>query len=418
MQQSSFFLIISTISILCPSIHAQRELFQPCPLLGPFVPAPIIDSSSPSIKAATESVNKLLDKYIVEADGRFGPISPNTTSFSIALFAGSNYIPGPDDLPFFYEYHHTASNMAGDGLDKDSVFALGDLTQLFTVYTQLAELGDQVWSHSIVDFLPELRDVSTISSDAIHAVHWEDVTLGSLAGHVAGIARDCMVLSTIIGRLYADKNTANACTIDKVCDRDTFIPALAGRRPVTLPDSTPIASNAAFQALAFAVQTQTKQPFAQVFRDRISTPLGLNATHFLSDEFPLSLFGNGLANSTLKGEPASLGLLSTISDLATAGRAMLTSKLLPPSTTRRWLKPFTSTSNLRNAVGRPWEIYHYGSSPTDPIIDIYTKTGSMGRYSSYFGLVPSHDVGFAILAVDTHKEAPDLNAYADITLGK
>jgi CubicO group peptidase (beta-lactamase class C family) len=187
---------------------------------------------------------------------------------------------------------------------------------------------------------------------------------------------------------------------------------------VTLPDSTLIASNAAFQALAFAVETQTKQPFAQVFKDRISTPLGLNSTHFWSDKVPLLLFGDGLTNSSLKGGPASLGLLSTISDLATAGRAMLTSKLLPSSTTRRWLKPFTSTSNLRNAVGRPWEIYHYGNKPTDPIIDIYTKTGSVGRYSSYFGLVPSHDVGFVILAVDTHQQAPDLNAYADITLGE
>ena len=185
-----------------------------------------------------------------------------------------------------------------------------------------------------------------------------------------------------------------------------------------MPDSTPIASKAAFQALAFAVETQANQPFIQVFKDRISTPLGLNATHFLSDEVPPPLFGNGLNNSSLQGEPASLGLLSTISDLATIGRAMLTSRLLPPSTTRRWLKPFTSTSNLRNAVGRPWEIYHYGNSPTDSIIDIYTKTGSVGRYSSYFGLVPSHDVGFVILAVDTHQEAPDLNAYADITLGK
>jgi len=187
---------------------------------------------------------------------------------------------------------------------------------------------------------------------------------------------------------------------------------------VTLPDSTPIASNAAFQALAFAVETKAEQPFLQVFRDRISTPLGLNATHFLSDKLPLPLFGNGLNRSSLQGEPASFGLLSTISDLVTIGRAILTSKLLAPSTTRRWLKPFTSTSNLRNAVGRPWEIYHYGNSPTDPVIDIYTKTGSIGRYSSYFGLVPSHNVGFVILAVDTNQEAPDLNTYADITLGK
>jgi hypothetical protein len=96
----------------------------------------------------------------------------------------------------------------------------------------------------------------------------------------------------------------------------------------------------------------------------------------------------------------------------------LTSELLPPATSRRWLKPFTSTSNLRNAVGRPWEIYHYSTLPTDPVIDVYMKTGSVGRYSSHFGLVPSHDVGFAILAVDSQREAPDLNAYADVTLGE
>jgi hypothetical protein len=192
MQTSSLLVALSTICLLIPSISAQREFFQPCPLLGSWVPAPNINPSSAAIEAATKSVNKLLDEYIVKADGRFGPISPNTTSFSIALFAGSNYIPGSDNSPFFYEYHHAASNLAREHLDKDSVFALGDLTQLFTVYTQLAELGDDVWSRSIVDFLPELRNVSTM--DAIHAVRWEDVTLGSLAGHMAGITRDCMVL--------------------------------------------------------------------------------------------------------------------------------------------------------------------------------------------------------------------------------
>jgi hypothetical protein len=194
MQTSSLFVLLSTTSFLFSSVTAQRELLQPCPLLGPWVPAPLINPSSAAIEAATRSVDKLLDEYIVKADGRFGPISPNTTSFSIALFAGSNYIPGPDNLPFFYEYHHAAPDLAEEHLDKDSVFALGHLTQLFTVYTQLAELGEEVWSRSIVDFLPELRNVSATISDDIHAVRWEDVTLGSLAGHTAGIARDCMVL--------------------------------------------------------------------------------------------------------------------------------------------------------------------------------------------------------------------------------
>ncbi|KAK3709114.1 hypothetical protein LTR37_011093 [Vermiconidia calcicola] len=129
------------------------------------------------------------------------------------------------------------------------------------------------------------------------------------------------------------------------------------------------------------------------------------------------LFGDGLSGLSLTGEPASLGLASSLADLSRFGRAILTSKLITPSETLHWLKPVSDASNLRNPVGRPWEIYHFGTLSTDPIIDVYTKTASVGRYSSYFGLAPSHDDGFAILAVDTETEAPDLNAYADIVLG-
>ncbi|KAL1617410.1 hypothetical protein SLS56_010988 [Neofusicoccum ribis] len=109
-------------------------------------------------------------------------------------------------------------------------------------------------------------------------------------------------------------------------------------------------------------------------------------------------------------------MVSSSRDLAKAGKAMLDSSIVSPADTRRWLKPVTSTSNLRNSVGRPWEIYHFGINATDPVVDIYTKTGSIGRYSSYFGLAPDHNVGFSILAYDEDIESPDLNAYADVAL--
>jgi CubicO group peptidase (beta-lactamase class C family) len=213
-----------------------------------------------------------------------------------------------------------------------------------------------------------------------------------------------------------DTQIADACTIERPCNKEEFVPALLSKVPVNLPDTTPIRSDAALQLLALAVESAKRIPFDQSFEDRIGTPLDLMNTHFLKPR--MQLFANGLSNTSLNGEQAALGLVSTISDLAKLGHSILTSELLPPATSRRWLKPFTSTSNLRNAVGRPWEIYHYSTLPTDPVIDVYMKTGSVGRYSSYFGLVPSHEVGFAILAVDSEREAPDLNAYADITLGE
>lgn len=192
MHTINIFPVIGNILVLPAVAHAQRSLYQPCPLLGPFLPTPQIESGSPAVASLALSLDQLLDEYTAKADGRFGPITPNTTSFSLALFAGSNYVAGSDKLPFFYEYHHTASELDGELLDSDSQFPLGDLTQLFTVYTQLAELGDEVWSHSIVEYLPELEDISANATDAISRVQWNDVTLGALAGHMSGIARDGM----------------------------------------------------------------------------------------------------------------------------------------------------------------------------------------------------------------------------------
>lgn len=162
------------------------------------------------------------------------------------------------------------------------------------------------------------------------------------------------------------------------------------------------------------MEKQCGKSLTDVLNERIIRPLRLRGTGFLNAN--ASPFGAGLANTSLEGEPASLGLTSSITDLAALGQALLRTDLLEADQLRHWLKPVSSTSNLRNAVGRPWEVYHYGQTAIDPIIDVYTKSGTVGRYSSYFGLVPSVNVGFAILAVDFEQEAPDLNAYADILL--
>ena len=109
-------------------------------------------------------------------------------------------------------------------------------------------------------------------------------------------------------------------------------------------------------------------------------------------------------------------MYSTTADLARAGRAILSSTLLRPSVTNRWLKPRTHTSNVVNSVGMPWEIYTAATEITDHVVDAYTARGNFGLYSSYFGVVPDYDIGFAILAADAEKNA-DLNAYSDTVAG-
>ena len=107
------------------------------------------------------------------------------------------------------------------------------------------------------------------------------------------------------------------------------------------------------------------------------------------------------------------GIYTSISDLARAGTSILSSSLLSPSQTRRWLKPITHTSNSANSIGRPWEIYSGKASDDGTIMNVYTKLGTFGKYSSYIGLVSDYNVGFAILAADS-VSAPDLNSHADI----
>ena len=106
-------------------------------------------------------------------------------------------------------------------------------------------------------------------------------------------------------------------------------------------------------------------------------------------------------------------MYSTITDLSTAGKAILNSTLLPQAQTDRWLKPVTHTSNPANSVGYPWIIYSSGDYPNTSMVDIYTYYSSISQYSSYIGLVPDYNVGFTVLAADS-VSAPDLNAHADI----
>lgn len=53
------------------------------------------------------------------------------------------------------------------------------------------------------------------------------------------------------------------------------------------------------------------------------------------------------------------------------------------------------------------------STPIAPVIDVFTARGNFGAYSSYFGLVPDYNVGYAVLAADEVANA-DLNPYVDL----
>lgn len=193
------FAIIALIPVLTTALGDNNP---PCPLLGPNFPLPTSLSSAPAVQVGIKDLQDQLKSSIDTGNSSFGVTTPNTTSFSIALFSTEN----DRSIPYLWQYHHTAPALSNSTsgvkiVDENSIYRLGTVTQLFTVYTFLVEASERHWDKPVTKWVPELNQASNILDAKKHPldyVDWESVTLGDLAGHLAGIARDCEF--TIIGR--------------------------------------------------------------------------------------------------------------------------------------------------------------------------------------------------------------------------
>ena len=170
-------------------VLAQDMPYQSCPLLRAYYPLPTINKSSAAIEATSATFTKLFDSLVqTGCSDSFGCISPNTTSFTLALFTGD--ADATDDNFIFFEYSHIAPVYAAENntIGLDTVLPTGTLSQVFTVYAWLIQMGDSHWDQPITAYLPELAMANTTGS---LAVKWEDISIGSLAGHMSGIVRNC-----------------------------------------------------------------------------------------------------------------------------------------------------------------------------------------------------------------------------------
>lgn len=211
--------VIVLAQLLSPSHAADQPNYQSCPLLRAYYPLPTIEKSSDSIKDFSEAFTSAFDNLVLTGESEdYGSVTPNITSFSVVLFSEAE--DGTGD-PIFYDYQYTAPAAKPEAnVSLDTVFPLGTLTQLFTVYTWLVQFGDSNWEDPVTKFLPELQ--ASVASSREFAVDWNDITIGSLAGQMAGIARDCAFTSeketkfgnTLIG-------SAHACELGKPCDRQS-----------------------------------------------------------------------------------------------------------------------------------------------------------------------------------------------------
>lgn len=172
---------------------AFSTVFTPCPLLGPAFPPFVLDTKNTIVENALGNLTANFDQLVEKGTGPNGDISPNTT-FSIALFSANKGTT--EDEPFFWEYHYTSpalkkTNNLSRNVTKDSLYRIGGLTQVFTVWSLLLAEGDQIFNEPVVKYLPGLANASQGQQNLVNLVQWSDVTVGQLASHMSGIARNC-----------------------------------------------------------------------------------------------------------------------------------------------------------------------------------------------------------------------------------
>jgi len=164
--------------------RAQDNL-RTCPLLGQQYPPPVGLSTEPAFQDAMDSIGAALD-----ANATAFPY--NVTSYSIGVFSVSE--PG-----LAWEYHQTTALLANSTqgtrkVDADSVYRIGSISKLLTVYLLLVSQGDGSLSDPITKWIPELED-SNVTGRALS--DWSTITIGDLAGQMGGLVRDCRLSRTL-----------------------------------------------------------------------------------------------------------------------------------------------------------------------------------------------------------------------------
>ncbi|KAK3328786.1 beta-lactamase/transpeptidase-like protein [Apodospora peruviana] len=407
---SSLLLLLLLTATTTPVVAAPN-----CPPLGPVFEKPRNFASSPTIRAAIANLTATLQ----QRDSDNSPsVLANETSYSIEIFSAADR-----DTPLVFSWHHTAPQLAAQRFnatgvkktDADTVYRLGSLTKVFTVYTWLAQDGDAKFNEPITKYVPELR--GRPKGDAISDVDWEQVTVGSLASQMGGIVRDYGLMgevtqqinmSTAVGLgfppLNGSDSTLPKCGVWPLCDRTEFFNGLLQVAPSYAPHTTPAYTNTGFQILAYALESIKGKSFKSMMEESVLRPLGLNRTYYNNAPARVGIIpGGSTADANwdfqLGDESPAGNMFSSVGDISALGRSILRSDILSAALTRRWLKPAALTSEPNAGVGYPWGVRRVSLQQENGkrTIDAFNKAGRIGYYSSLMILLPDYDVGFSVL---------------------
>jgi CubicO group peptidase (beta-lactamase class C family) len=391
-----------SLSVLLSSALA----FTPCPIQGPDYPAPSGLADDPVFKDVISKLTQSLDNATEQSNALLTNLKANETSYSVVVF---------DAKSTLLSYHHTAdaltlapesvsevtgmcapsfihSSQANKSIKEDTVYRVGSISKLLFLYTFLVEAGHDYWHRPITDFVPELVEASescSAEADPLTCPDWDEITLGALASHLAGLGRGRPVTPappkiggvpvTSLG--LPPKPVIELAQCEKQpCTRAESIRAFLQEAPVEQAFSTPIYSNGAYQILTYALEAITNRTMSDMITDDVFCPLNMDDSSYslkanASGIVPNSTSGS-FWNVPLGDAGATGGVYSSSRDMVKLGQSILNKTQLSPSSTRKWLKPWAHTAVWQQAVGLAWEIARWPVE--DRIVDVYTKQGDLG----------------------------------------
>lgn len=156
-----------------------------CALAGPGFPSPSHLSNSTSLSKAIASFEASLH------DAKLG-LQAHDTAWAVALFSSK------ENKTLYEHYYSPSIDIGVPKVDKDSIFRVGSVSKVFSVWSFLLEVGDEHFNDPITRYIPELANLTRTTNklgdeelyNDLDSVRWDEVTLGQLASHAAGIPRD------------------------------------------------------------------------------------------------------------------------------------------------------------------------------------------------------------------------------------
>lgn len=172
-------LILGFLTLLSLS---QAQTAHDCPLWGPIYPSPTNVLKSPIVTKAIDNLTQSLDAALST-----GTLGAANASFHLEVFSTDQLL-----LNCSYAAPQIKDTLTAGVLNRDTIFRIGSVSKLVAVYTLLAATGMEYINDPVTRWVPELAAAPVPDDSAVDAARWQDITIGALAGHQAGLLKDCM----------------------------------------------------------------------------------------------------------------------------------------------------------------------------------------------------------------------------------